>query len=63
MLTGKAAHIPTLRAKYKEREGHEWPHGDDYLRDITREAFTVQDALYRMRESDETPRANVPPPS
>jgi hypothetical protein len=36
-MRGPAAHIPTLRALYREKWGREWPHDDEYLRELTHE--------------------------
>ena len=52
MLRGKNANIRFLRSKYEEIWQRPWPHDDRYLRELTREADSVEIVLELMRECD-----------
>jgi len=52
-MRGPAAHVPTLRALYREKWGRDWPHDDEYLRELTREARSREEVVVLMRECHE----------
>jgi hypothetical protein len=50
MLRGRAGSSRHLRKLYKKRWEKEWPEDDEYLRELTREAKTLEEVLSLMRE-------------
>lgn len=52
MLRGLHANATALRIAYFKWTDRSWPHNDDYLRELTREAATKEQMLNLMRECD-----------
>lgn len=53
MLRGRAGSPEVLRSKYQQIWLRNWPHDDSSLRELCREAKSIEEVLTLMRECHE----------